>query len=150
MFPSSSRKTTFVCALVLLVALGVFTFFRERTIRVVSAKADSKAPTAKIAAQSDSPDKRIGAEVIILRPNGFEPAQITRPNGMFLLAIDNQTGLKDVTLRLERANGVREAEVQLPGHRVRWRKRVNLSPGDYVVKVAGHPEWVCRLAITTR
>ncbi|MBA2704350.1 MAG: hypothetical protein H0U60_10910 [Blastocatellia bacterium] len=95
--------------------------------------------------------ERLQAELITLRPTGFEPAEITRQQGPFLLAVDNRTGTdEDLTLIVERVNGPREHEVKQMGRRIRWRKVMDLQPGDYWLKVAEHPEWACHIAITAR
>lgn len=86
------------------------------------------------------------AELVTLSPAGFEPAEVVRAGGPFLLAVNNRSGAEGLTLLLVRQNGAREREVRLRG-RMRWRERVNLPPGDYTLSVAGHPEWVCRLSI---
>lgn len=91
--------------------------------------------------------ERIDAELVTLRPAGFEPAEISRAGGRFLLAVNNRSGLEGLTLRLATESGARERDVNL-GRRLRWRERLNLSPGDYALTVAGRPDWTCRITIT--
>lgn len=94
---------------------------------------------------------RLQAELIALRPTGFEPAEITRPKGVFLLAVDNRTGTDDdLTFIVGRVNGAREREVKQVGRRIRWRTVMDLDPGDYALRVVEHPEWICHIAITER
>ena len=38
-------------------------------------------------------------------PDGFQPASLTRPAGRFLLAINNRSGLKELTFQLTREDG---------------------------------------------
>lgn len=45
--------------------------------------------------QAASSAQRLEAELVTLRPTGFEPAQFTRGQGQFLVAVNNQTGLED-------------------------------------------------------
>ncbi len=88
------------------------------------------------------------SEVVTLLPEGFEPAEITRPRGEFLLVAHNRSGLDEVTWRLEREAGATLREVRLGGGRLRSGTFENLPPGTYLLSVDGHPEWVCRLTIT--
>ena len=41
------------------------------------------------------------AELLIVTPAGFEPAEITRPRGTFVLVIDDRSGLENISLRLD-------------------------------------------------
>jgi hypothetical protein len=89
----------------------------------------------------------VEAEMITLRPAGFEPAEITRPAGRFLLAVSDQTGLEDVRIQL--SEGEKKIhEVRLSGGKRLWRKVVDLAPGEYRLAEASHPEWGCLITIT--
>ena len=90
------------------------------------------------------------SELITIEPHGFEPAEITRPQGRFLLAIDNRSGLEDIQLRLERAEGGRVPSLEARNRRLSWREEVDLPPGRYVIKETDHPEWSCLITITAR
>ena len=90
----------------------------------------------------------VEAEVIALRPSGFEPAEITRPAGRVLVAVSNQTGAADAVLRLSKEGDKRAHEVRLSKSKRLWRKVVELAPGDYTLTEASHPEWTCRIVIT--
>lgn len=87
---------------------------------------------------------------IKLRRTGFEPSEITRTKGRFLLAFDNRTGADEIVLQLSRESGDKLHEVKMPRGTVRWRQALDLHPGTYVLSVTDHPEWVCRLTITAR
>jgi hypothetical protein len=87
--------------------------------------------------------------VLTLRPTGFEPPEVTLPQGRYLLAVENRTGLaEEVDLRLQRENGNGLREKRLGRGRPVWKEVVDLPPGRYAVTEAGHPEWVCRVTIT--
>ena len=94
--------------------------------------------------------ERPETERVTLRPTGFEPAQITRPQGEFILAADNLSGLREVTLILERETGERVREQRVNVERFKWRAQLTLHPGRYLVREANHPEWVCALTITPK
>ena len=60
-----------------------------------------------VLAQGQRPQAPFQAELITTTPAGFEPTEITRPHGRFLLAIDNRSGLDELDLYLERETGGR-------------------------------------------
>jgi hypothetical protein len=103
-----------------------------------------------VSARRESNDEPMEVEVITVRPNGFEPREITRPQGRFMLAINNHSGATELALQLDRVQGNRVHEVRLPKSRVRWNKVLNLPPGDYVLSEQNHPDWVCRIKLTAR
>lgn len=111
----------------------------------------STADRTELAASAQNKDsERIEAERITLRQSGFEPREISRPHGRFLLAFDDRSGLEDVTLSLSRQTGERMREVRFDKNKERWRETLNLAPGRYQLSVTNHPEWVCSLTITAR
>jgi len=103
---------------------------------------------ASVSAQSDSTGGRVESEIITITPRGFEPAEITRPAGQFLLAVHNRSGLEEVDLRIDMESGVRVREDRLPLDKPRWRRMLSVPPGRYVITEANHPDWVCHVAIT--
>lgn len=94
--------------------------------------------------------ERVEAELITLTRNGFQPARIRRPEGSFILGVDNRSGIDGVTLRLERVEGSRVSALQSRTRKLSWRDLVDLPPGEYVLAEANHPNWVCRISITPR
>lgn len=93
-------------------------------------------------------DEQTGKALLLtVRPTGFEPKEATIPADSYLLVIQNRSGLRGVTLRLDEASRGRLLEMNLKA-RLDWRRRVNLKPGNYTVTAADHPEWVCRITIT--
>ncbi len=94
---------------------------------------------------------RLEAERITLRPTGFEPAEITRPAGRFLLAVNDRSGRESVTLLLHRSPGDLLNEVRMRDQRRKyeWRQVMNLPSGRYVLTELGRPDWVCRITLTS-
>ena len=88
------------------------------------------------------------AELVTILPTGFEPAEITRARGKFLLVVNNQSGLEQVTWRLEREAGGRLHEVRLSDGRLRSGQYEDLPPGTYLLTESGHPDRTCRIRIT--
>jgi hypothetical protein len=85
---------------------------------------------------------------ITIRPTGFDPAEVTIPQGRFILAVDNRSGLRDLTFRLDRESGGRLHEVRMPRESLSWRALIDASPGTYTLTEANHPEWLCRVTVT--
>ena len=100
--------------------------------------------------QGNSTQGMLETERVTIRPTGFEPAQITRPRGEFILAADNLSGLREVSLLLERESGERVRDRRITMEQFKWRARLDLHPGRYVIREAGHPDWTCALTITPK
>lgn len=101
----------------------------------------------------DSTPRRVEVEILSIQPNGFEPSQITRSSGRFLLAIDNRAEIEDLTLRLNRVSRFQEPallDVTIPRERLNLDEYINLPPGDYALTEANHPDWICHITITAR
>jgi hypothetical protein len=109
-----------------------------------SARAEAVAPPA----QSISSQERVEAEIITIRPTGFEPAEITRPAGRFFLTVENRSGLDAVNLRLSSENGNHLRDARMSRDEPDWNDLVDLDPGRYLLTEADHANWVCRITIT--
>lgn len=92
---------------------------------------------------------RAETEVVTLKPFGFEPGEITRPQGRFILKVNNRSGLEEMHVRLQREAGQSEREAKVHRKRLDWSDELNLPPGRYVLRVADHPQWACRITITS-
>lgn len=130
-----ARKLLLICALIAIAA----------TI-AVAIKARRSAPAA--AAQEKEQGERLEVEYVTLTRAGFEPAEITRPRGRFLLAVNNRTRLESIEVQLEREAGGRLRGARIPSMKRDWRERVALPPGRYLLTEAGHPGWKCLITIT--
>ena len=91
--------------------------------------------------------ERVEAELITILPSGFQPAEITRPRGRFLLAVENRSGFSTVDFRLDAERGNRVFQVNRTWERADWNELLNLAPGRYVLTEASHPEWQCVITI---
>lgn len=132
---------------VLLVSLMCAAVYTAGARAWIEASSPHPAPAV---AQSTAAQLRVETERVTIRPTGFEPAQITRPQGEFILAADNLSGLREVTLVLERERGERVRERRVTLQQFKWRQRLDLRPGRYVLREAGHPDWIFTLTITPR
>lgn len=90
------------------------------------------------------------AELVTITPTGFEPSQITRLQGPFILAVDNRSGLDEVELYLERETGSR-TDVQLNRKRkLAWREILDLPSGRYVLRAVDYADWRCTITVRPR
>jgi hypothetical protein len=105
---------------------------------------------ARPAPPSNIQIEKFEIEVITIRPAGFEPQEITRPRGLFGIAVENRTGLPEVLLRLDREGGERVQEAQVTRQKLNWKQGLDLPPGQYVLTEANNPDWVCRITITDK
>jgi hypothetical protein len=102
---------------------------------------------ARIPSTAEDQD-RIEGEVVTIRPSGFDPREIARPQRPFTLIVENRSGLEEVILRLDREAGNRVNDARLPRQKIDWIQTVDLSPGRYVLSAANHPDWTCVITIT--
>ena len=109
-----------------------------------------KRASSEAATMVQGPQAPVQAELITVTPTGLEPAELIRPKGRFLLAIDNQSGLDEVEFYFERETGGR---VNVPlGRRgkIAWREIVDLTPGTYLLRATNDESWRCRITITAQ
>src|SRR5262249_31100992 len=92
----------------------------------------------------------LGQLLITIRPTGFDPPEIVHAKGKFLLSVDNRSGLQVVDLALDSEQGNRLNAKRVPRENLDWREIVDLNPGAYLLKEANHPNWVCRIRITSK
>lgn len=86
-------------------------------------------------------------ELVTLQPAGFEPAEITRSKGPFVLFVDDRSGKDDSSLELKRMNGQRIRAVSLNRRKSEWNDVVDLAPGTYVLQDASSAELHCQITI---
>lgn len=86
-------------------------------------------------------------ELITLRPAGFEPAEITRPKGAFVLFIDDRSGRENSSLTLQRVNGAQLRTIGIQRKRSEWNDVVDLTPGTYVLQDANDSASRCQITI---
>ena len=86
-------------------------------------------------------------ELVTVRPSGFEPAEITRPKGPFVLFIDDRSGREDSSLVLQRGNGAHLRAIGLKRQKSEWNDVVDLTPGTYILQDANNSELRCQITI---
>ena len=85
---------------------------------------------------------------LTIRPTGFEIREMTIAAGDYFVVVQNATGLRQFSLRLERESGERITEVRLPRFRKYWKEMVHLTRGRYVFSELDHPRWTCVITVT--
>lgn len=98
----------------------------------------------------ESPKGKFRVERVTVLPYGFEPEQITRPAGPFLLAVDNRAGTDGLSLRLLANNNQLVLAQPIYQGRPGAQKEINLAPGTYLLAEENHPEWSCVITITAQ
>ena len=88
----------------------------------------------------------IQVETFTLGFDGFEPKQIDRRPGPFVLGINNYTRSR-ASFELVREDGNRVHEIKWPSGQTRYRKLMNLPAGDYRLRDVNHPDWTARIII---
>lgn len=97
--------------------------------------------------QGSPPKATTEVEVITILPTGLYPAEITRPKGLFLLAVENRSGLKAIQLRVDGEAGNRVHTGQIHPLKHYWHQGVDLPPGRYTLSEANHPDWKCTIKV---
>jgi len=85
-------------------------------------------------------------ELITLRPAGFEPMEISRPKGPFVLFVEDRSGKENSSLELKRMTGERLRAISLQRKKYEWNEVVDLPPGAYVLQ-DGDSELRCQITI---
>lgn len=122
----------------------------QPVVESAEAKAtDSTEPAPSTRAAQDEKD-RIRTERVTAFSYGLEPDEITRPEGLFMLCVDNRAGTEALSLQL-----VSEMDGPVVSQSIRkgtsgTHQMLNLRPGRYLLIEGSHPKWTCTLTITAR
>src|SRR5262249_14991285 len=144
----AGRSRASLAAFIVLPLIVVATLAANTGTR--AAKTTTIETSTSSTAQGQSSAPRIESERITLTYNGFVPNTIKRPQGRFLLAVNNRLGVSEVHFNLKREAGTSVLERQLPQGRRGWRQQVDLPPGRYTLTAAGHPTWSCQITISAK
>jgi hypothetical protein len=142
-------KTILIVAAVLLLVVGAaksqFMGRSAEVERVADAIPPVAVPSSLDQSQEAGPEVKL--VLLALRPEGFEPNELQLEPGEHLFIFGNRTGLREVTMRLEREGNGRVAESAVGGRPTDWKKRLRLTPGTYVVTANDNPDWTCRIVV---
>ena len=138
-----SRRTCIVVCLVVVTAVLV----TASAINWFASASDATSPPLRSTQPNNDP---IDLEPITITPEGFEPAEITRPQGLVMLAIYNRSGLEEVNLHFEIESGPRQREIRIPRKKLDSKELIHLQPGRYRLTETNNPEWHCIITVTPR
>jgi len=147
-------KTNCIALLSLALLAAIIFAIEKRTHLTQAQRPASLASTAprQIAARtSEEANAPQGVIQLLLRPEGFDSKTLAIAKGSYILILLNRTGLENLALQVSRVvgNGEKPKDIIFDANKkYRIDSLIDLTPGDYVVTVQEHPEWVCR--ITTR
>lgn len=135
-----------------LISLVVGAMARNRFVASASVPPGAPAapamrPMAPATTQGNNPVERLDVELITIRPTGFEPIEITRSTGRFLLVVENRSGFEELHLDVARQHGEHVSDAHFSGHLLDWRGIITLPPGQYLVTEANRPAWHCRITV---
>jgi hypothetical protein len=94
--------------------------------------------------QSDA--DKLEVELVTLRPSGFEPVEIRRPKGSFVLFVEDRSGKDASAFTLRDVKGAHLREVTTKRTRFEWHDLLSLQPGDYLL-TSNSSDSVCHLTI---
>ena len=97
--------------------------------------------------RGDSASQPEEVELVTLRPAGFEPTEITRSKGPFVLFVDDRSGNDSSSLELKRMNGQRVRAISWNRGKSEWNDVVDLAPGTYVLQDASNADLRCQITI---
>jgi hypothetical protein len=129
---------------------AVEAYSRRPENKHLGSESASSPPSGTLPRPPTLQSERVEVELITILPSGFEPKEITRPAGLFALAVENRSGLEDSELFLETESGSRLHNAHMPNRKLDWKQGLDLSPGSYVLGEVSHPEWRCVITITPR
>ncbi|HEX8845800.1 MAG TPA: hypothetical protein VF791_14200 [Pyrinomonadaceae bacterium] len=93
-------------------------------------------------AQSAAPSQL----TIVISGQGMTPASATVSTGIVHLALELQGSQEQLTLRVSRENGELVREITIAEKATEWATELELgAAGQYVLSVAGHTSWSCRI-----
>ena len=132
-----------------LIAIGLSCFAVAVAFLIAYARrpSTSRLSNPKPMKTGQSPSSRIEAEIIVLRSEGFQPREIRRPPGRFLLALQNQSSEEEVSLVLTQESGPSLRQIRFAKGQSKLRDFIELPPGRYVLTETNHPEWRCSIVI---
>jgi hypothetical protein len=86
---------------------------------------------------------------LTISDSGFEPTQVTRGPGKFLVTTDDRRGdrSQSLKLRLSRENGEHLRDIEVPVAATDWAEELELAVGRYVLSEVSHPTWSCNIVI---
>jgi hypothetical protein len=131
------RRILFSVLVTVVTAISMFSFAADRRKK----RATVASPSATAVDTSN-----VEGLVFSIQPFGIEPGEVNVAQRSYLLIVQNRSGIRDLTFRVETEAGSKLYEIR--NQKLQWKKIFDLNPGRYVLTVVEHPEW--RTVITVR
>lgn len=96
------------------------------------------------ASQSDA--DKLEVELVTLRASGFEPLEIRRPKGSFVLLLEDRSGKDNSSFTLQDVKGQHLRNVNTNRMKFEWHDVLSLHPGDYLV-TSNNSDSACHITI---
>lgn len=94
---------------------------------------------------------------ITVNSDGFSPSDVEVPEGLYLLDINDRSGLPQINVQLGNLNAKKLKEVKPAkdeqGRILKiqdYRALFNLENGQYTITEADHPKWTLKLKVTAK
>lgn len=135
--------------LVLTLFVSAFMFVSQSLSGALPANQIANSDVARTDPTAEQRQTLIESEIITATRRGFEPMEISRPQGKFILMVDNRSGT-DLNFRLSRETGEPLNEIASSSRELDWNEVLDLHPGKYILTEQAHPEWSCSIRITAK
>lgn len=162
---TNAKRFLWLCLVLSVSISGVVVLARNSIVRsrptyIEVGKSSRTAQTIQLR-NAQSLTERLETELITITPRGFEPKEITRPAGSFILSVENRSGLQTVTLRFNLTQVLAGTnnpvivspslfEITAPREQPDWNGAETLAPGRYLLSELNHPNWHCYLTINPK
>ena len=97
--------------------------------------------------QSDETGPEVKLVLLALWPEGFEINEMQLAPGEYLFIIGNRTGVRRVSVNLDREGNDRLVAATVGGRQRDFKQRLKLTPGTYAVTADENPNWICRIRV---
>lgn len=142
--PNESKHRRLIFAVLLVLVLCAASFGARAWLRPMAGKVWPKLFGAEAVGVSQQPQK----VTVTLMEDGFNPPSITRPAGTFLLAIDNRSGVGELSFHLlHDGRQGRTLEFRVPPAAQGFSQPINVEAGEYTLKEVNHPAWLFHITV---
>jgi hypothetical protein len=141
--------------LIVIMTLGVIGLaWSTRTWKHTPPVVAAALPVATQTTTNPSPVKVIS---ITVNPDGFSPSDVDVPEGLYLLDINDRTGLPEINVQLGNLNSKKLKEAKpakdKQGRILKmqdYRGLFSLENGQYTITEANHPKWSLKIKVTAK
>ena len=147
--PQTSRRAQWKANLLLLLSMAALAVAVAGTERRLPAAAAGAFFGGSPAVTGPSLQESEETLQLVIGDGGFEPAQVTRRPGKFLLTADDRRSDRSqrLTLRLSREGGEQLRDIEVPAGVTDWAEEIEVPVGRYVVGEVNHPTWSCLIVV---